>query len=89
MNRQQRRYAAKLRKKSTKEILSGLKKILPKTNLGEVNDKMTYEEFINSIEITPELLRELQEHEKHNNKLNNINSAYEPPFSDYEVVNQK
>jgi anion-transporting ArsA/GET3 family ATPase len=66
MNRQQKRFAEKLRKKSNKELLKDLKKLQPNLNKNVKivdNEVMDYKDFINSVVITPEMAKELEQYE--------------------------
>ena len=63
MNRQQRRYAEKLSKKSNKELMKDLRKMFP-NDKREIQGEMSYKQFIDSVQITPEMLKELEEHDK-------------------------
>jgi hypothetical protein len=49
MNRRERRYADKLRKKSKNKQIKG---------------EMSYQQFIDSVKITPEMLNEINEYER-------------------------
>jgi len=63
MNRQQRRYADKLSKKSNKELMKDLRKMFP-NDKREIQGEMSYKQFIDSVKITPEMIQELEEHDK-------------------------
>ena len=66
MNRQQRRFAEKLRKKSDKEIMADLKKMYPNMDTKARivgRDTMDYKDFINQVQITPQMAEELKQHE--------------------------
>jgi len=65
MNRQQRRYADKLSKKSNKELMKDLRKMFPNKNVErDIQGEMNYKQFIDSVKITPEMIQELEEHDK-------------------------
>jgi len=70
MNRQQRRFADKLRKKSTKELQTEFKKFYPKLNANIVDRQvMDYNDFINSVVITPEMMKEIEQYD-YDNRIN-------------------
>lgn len=65
MNRQQRRYAEKLSKKSNKELMKDLRKMFPNKNVErDIQGEMSYKQFIDSVQLTPEMIQELEEHDK-------------------------
>ena len=65
MNRQQRRYADKLSKKSNKELMKELNKMFPNDNR-KIQGEMSYQQFIDNVRLTPEMLNELNQHEMDN-----------------------
>jgi hypothetical protein len=62
MNRRERRYAAKLSKKSNKELKKELNKMFPNDNR-EIKGEMSYQQFIDSVRLTPDMLNEINEYE--------------------------
>jgi hypothetical protein len=67
MNRQQKRLMEKLKKKSDKELLKDFKKLYPNMKIlpkALDTEKMSYEDFINSVEITPQMAAELKQHDE-------------------------
>ena len=66
MNRQQRRLMEKLKKKSNKELMNDFKKMYPNMKVQpKIVDRetMDYKDFINQVQITPEMAAELQQYE--------------------------
>ena len=66
MNRQQRRLMEKLRKKSDKELMTDFKKLYPNMKVQPRivdRDTMDYKDFINQVQITPEMAEELKQYE--------------------------
>jgi hypothetical protein len=66
MNRQQRRFAEKLKKKSDKELMADLKKMYPNMDTKARivgRDTMDYKDFINQVQITPQMAEELKQYE--------------------------
>jgi hypothetical protein len=63
MNRRERRYADKLSKKSNKELKKELNKMFPNDNR-KIQGEMSYQQFIDSVKITPEMLNEINEYER-------------------------
>lgn len=57
-----KRYAAKLSKKSNKELKKELNKMFPNDNR-EIQGEMSYQQFIDSVRLTPEMLNEINEYE--------------------------
>jgi len=66
MNRQQRRLMEKLKKKSDKELMADLKKMYPNMDTKARivgRDTMDYKDFINQVQITPQMAEELKQYE--------------------------
>ena len=66
MNRQQRRLMEKLKKKSNKELMTDFKKMYPNMKVQPRivdRDTMDYKDFINQVQITPEMAEELKQHD--------------------------
>ena len=66
MNRQQRRLMEKLKKKSNKELMTDFKKLYPNMKVQPRivdRDTMDYKDFINQVQITPEMAKELEQYE--------------------------
>ena len=66
MNRQQRRLMEKLKKKSNKELMADFKKMYPNMKVQPRivdRDTMDYKDFINQVQITPEMSKELEQYE--------------------------
>ena len=66
MNRQQRRLMEKLKKKSNKELMADFKKMYPNMKVQpRIVDRetMDYKDFINQVQITPEMAKELEQYE--------------------------
>lgn len=77
MNRRERRLMEKLKKKPNKELMADFKKFYPNVKVvgreREDGQVMTYEEFINNVQITDELKKELELHDENNKKELNFN----------------
>ena len=74
MNRRQRRQYERMEKLPAHKLVAKVKKLTgQKIEIHNEIPTTTYEEFIKNIEITPEMLRELEEHEMaQQNKKTNI-----------------
>lgn len=64
MNRRERRYIEKLNKKSNKELIKDLQKMFPNQTINSnIKRTMDYQDFINNVELTPELIEQLNKYE--------------------------
>ena len=65
-NRRYQRELARMRKLPADKFVRKIKKVLPNLPLVPMNRKgeMTYQEWLDQVEITPEMLKELEEHQK-------------------------
>jgi hypothetical protein len=65
-SRRERREMERFRAMPADKLVRKIKKVLPNIPLNPNNIKgeMTYQEWLSQVEITPEMLKELEEHQK-------------------------
>ena len=69
--RREKRERERLLKMEPKKMLATINKKLPKdmkVKLSNQQKEMSYEEWLNTVQVTPEMLKELEEHDKEQRK---------------------
>jgi hypothetical protein len=80
-NRRQKREMARFRAMPADKLVRKIKKVLPNIpdNPNYKKAEMTYGEWLDSIEITPEMLKELEQHDLNDAKSDEDFTGYSKP----------
>jgi len=80
-NRRQKREMERFKAMSADKLVKKIKKIIPNipNNPNYKKPEMTYDEFIKQVQITPEMLKELEQHDLNKAKSDKEFTGYEKP----------